>query len=140
MGWIQCVDRRPQATDVWITCSRCGGGGSERGRESEPTDRAHLHGETPGMAWQGYRPTNVCTQCGGEGGTWLPKSKNKSRLNVAYATVEDRDKEQNWISGSLQTWYPDKGCWHPPVSQSISADRVWKFESDTDPDQWEGDK
>jgi hypothetical protein len=137
MGWIQYHDRKRQPDDVWIECDRCAGG-MDYSCENEPTDRAHLAGETPLAAWQGYRPTNICSQCGGEGGTWLPKSKNKNRLNVAYATAEDRDNGRNWISGSLQTWYPDRGCWLPPVSESISAGRFWKYDSETDPEQWEG--
>jgi hypothetical protein len=90
------------------------------------------------MAWSGYRPTNICTQCGGEGGTWLPKSKNKSRLNIAYATAENRDRGFAWVGAFLQTWMADREQWHPPVTDSIFGDRVWLYESDTNPDQWEG--
>ena len=138
MGWIQCTNRQPQADDVWISCDRCNGGGSDFSLERLPTDRAHLAGETPQMAWNGYRPTNICTQCGGEGGTWLPKSKNKSRLNIAYATAENRDRGFAWVGAFLQTWMADRQQWHPPVADSIFSERVWLYESDTDADQWEG--
>jgi len=139
MGWIQYHDRKRQPDDVWIECDRCAGG-VDFSRENEPTDRAHLAGETPQMAWRGYRPMNLCPQCGGEGGTWLPKSKDKNRLNVAYSTREDRDCGKNWQIGLLQTWMPDESRWHPPVDTKPSWQRFWKYDSDTDPEQWEGDK
>lgn len=130
MGWITVSGPR-RADDVWITCSRCGGAGSERGRDNEPTDRAHLGGECRDMAWRGYRPTNLCDQCGGEGGTWLPKSKNKNRLNVAY------DGSGQWCLARLQTWYDHRGGWHPALEAGERAAYRWTFDSDTDPDQWE---
>jgi hypothetical protein len=45
-------------------------------RDNEPTDRGHLNGDTPSMAYRGYVPTNTCEVCGGEGGAWLPKARN----------------------------------------------------------------
>jgi hypothetical protein len=134
MGWIQYIDRQPKADDVWITCPRCGGGGMDWDRDNQPTDRAHLHGENPSMAWAGYRPTNTCGRCHGEGGTWLPKSKEKSRLNVGY------DEGGQWRRAHLQHWYDHKGGWHPALEADERAAYRWTFDSDTDPDQWEDAK
>lgn len=86
------------------------------------------------MAWKGYRPTNLCEQCGGEGGTWLPKSKNKNRLNVGY------DPSGQWQSGLLQTWWRDEGGWEPKISAERRAQYRWKYDSDSDPNQWEGEE
>lgn len=82
MGWIQFHNRSPKAGDTWLPCDYCGGAGSER-RDNEPTDRAHLHGDTPMMAIQGYVPTNLCPQCHGEGGTYLPQSKTLQKQEAA---------------------------------------------------------
>jgi len=84
------------------------------------------------MAWQGYRPTNTCSQCGGEGGTWLPKSTSKSRLNVGY------DDGGQWRKAHLQTWYDHRGGWHPALESDERAAYRWTFDSDTNPEQWEG--
>jgi hypothetical protein len=139
MGWIQCTSRKRQPDDTWVTCDLCNGAGSDYSRDSEPTDRAWIGSDTPSMAYRGYYPSNLCTQCGGEGGTWLPKSKRKTRLNVAYANAEDRDQQRGWICGLLQEWQGDEERWHPPVEESIAgSDRVWAYDSDTDPEQWEG--
>jgi hypothetical protein len=130
MGWIQVTGPR-KADDVWITCSRCGGGGSERDRDNEPTDRAHLGSETASMAYRGYIPTNLCDQCGGEGGTWLPKSKNKNRLNVSY------NESGQWQTALLQTWWRDEGGWEPKLTDDQRSQYRWKYDSDSDPEQWE---
>lgn len=130
MGWIQVHGPR-KADDVWITCSRCGGAGSDSRRDNEPTDRNHINGETPLAAYVGYLPTNLCEQCEGEGGTWLPKSKNKNRLNVAY------DESGQWVTGLLQTWWRDEDGWQPQLSAERRAQYRWKYDSDQDPNQWE---
>ena len=131
MGWVTVSGPR-KADDVWITCDRCGGAGSDYARENLPTDRAHLGGESPDMAWRGYRPTNLCDQCGGEGGTWLPKSKNKNRLNLAY------DESGKWRAGLLQTWWCDEDGWEPKITAERRGEYRWKYDSDEDPNQWEG--
>jgi hypothetical protein len=140
MGWVQVTNRKRQPDDVWIACDRCGGAGSDYSRENLPTEQGWIGTDSPSMAFRGYYPTNLCDQCGGEGGTWLPKSKDKNRLNVAYDTAEDRDSKRNWRCGLLQTWKSDEQRWHPPVSESGAAGSraVWCYDSDTDPEQWEG--
>jgi len=76
MGFIRIVGRRRQEGDTWFPCDYCGGAGIDMSRDNEPTDRGHLNGETPSMAYRGYVPTNTCEVCGGEGGAWLPKARN----------------------------------------------------------------
>ena len=86
------------------------------------------------MAWAGYRPTNTCGRWHGEGGTWLPKSTSKNRLNVGY------DETGQWRKAHLQTWYDHKGGWHPALEADERAAYRWTFDSDTAPDQWEDAK
>lgn len=131
MGWIQYVDRRPQADDVWITCDRCGGAGSERGRDNLPTDRAHLGGETPSMAWRGYRPTNLCDQCGGEGGTWLPK-RRPWRNHRRWPTEADKLVNDN-VTSFGQSWHDDKGRWLPAMTDEMRAGFVCEYADDLTP-------
>lgn len=131
MGWIQYIDRRPEQGDRWIPCDYCGGGTIDTRRENQPTDRGWLGTETPSMAYRGYRITNECPHCRGEGGTFMPRSTTKNRLNVAY------DPSGQWIKGTLQTWRPEHGGWHPALTSIDREKYRWKFASDTDPEQWE---
>lgn len=84
------------------------------------------------MAYRGYLPTNLCPACQGEGGSWRPRSKSKTRLNFAYSKTDG-----GWVRGTLQTWYVEHGGWHPKITDEMREQYRWDFDNDTDPELME---
>ena len=132
MGWIQFNDRRPEAGDTWLPCDCCAGAGSSD-RDNEPTDRAHLHGDTPMMAIQGYVPTNLCEQCHGEGGTWLPK-RRPWRNHRRWPTFADQIANNN-VCSLIQSWRSEVGAWMPSMTEEMRPGFVCEFANDADAPQ-----
>ena len=132
MGWIQFIDRSPEAGDTWLPCDCCAGAGSN-GRDNEPTDRAHLNGDTPMMAIQGYVPTNLCEQCHGEGGTWLPK-RRPWRNHRRWPTFADQIANNN-VCSLIQSWRSEVGAWMPSMTEEMRAGFVCEFANDADAPQ-----
>jgi len=122
MGFIRIVGRRRQEEDTWFPCDYCSGAGIDMSRDNEPTERGHLNGETPSMAYRGYIPTNTCEVCGGEGGAWLPKARNVTPpCPIIFHPDYPGFSHPLWRAWVDREWSEDKPEW----SDFKSAPEKW---------------
>ncbi len=127
MGYIFWRGPRREG-DKWVTCSKCNSAGVDYSRDCEPTDRAHLGGETPAMAYRGYLPTNLCPACEGAGGYWRPQ-RRPWRNHRRWPNEADRERNGNVIS-EIQFWHDDKNRWLPAITQEMREGYVCEFADD----------
>ena len=127
MGYIHFHGPR-QEGDKWVPCSACNGAGMDYTRDGEPTDRAHLTGEMPAMAFRGYLPTNLCHACEGEGGYWQPP-RRPWRNHRRWPNEADRERNDRVVC-MIQSWHEDKDRWLPAMTEEMRAGFVCEFADD----------